>query len=440
MRIVADLPIQITFHELDPSPAIEEIIHKKAQKLWRHFSRIVSCKVVVGKPHRHKQQGERFEIRIFIAVPNGEVVVDRQPGDDFGHTDVRIAIDDAFRAADRQIKEYARKLRRNVKSHDGPPHGRVVRIDPTRGEAHLKLADVLHAASRTREALDHLRAAADAFRAKDKPKQRLDALKRLLERTPENERSPVRVQIADALSAAGDNAMALRILREESRLLEAVGALEIMGNRGSTRSATYGLLLNVLERIAQLDPGDVDSLLRLGKYQLAARPARAIATLQAVLKLDRKNVPALKLLDHAFLAVGQFDKSAITFEEIRVLDPNAYRANPIWAEEEKQVAPVLAEIDASSQHNLDEARDKARILIQARPGSIPARLKMAELFARTANLDSAVGEITAAVRLALEAGDVPHAREVLQEGLRLAPNHPGLRESCVRVTELLQIL
>ncbi len=319
-------------------------------------------------------------------------------------------------------------------------YGRVVKIDPLRGETLVKLADTLHAAGRTRDALDRLRDAAEAFRAKDKPKQRLDALKRLLERTPERERSPVRVQIADALSAAGDAAMALRILREESRLLEAVGALEIASQRGSTRSPTYNLLLNVLERIVALDPKDLDAHLRLGRFQLASRPARAIATLQAALKLDRKSVLALKLLDHAFLAVGQFDKAALTFEEVRVLDPAAYRGSPIWGDEEKQLAAVLSEIDAAAQHNLDEARDKARMLIAARPGSIPARLKMSELFARTANLDAAVAEVTAAVVLALEAGDVLHARVVLQEGLRLSPNHPGMRESCVRVTELLQIL
>ncbi len=141
MNVVADLPIHVTFHELDPSPAIESVIRRKAEKLWRFFSRIVSLRVVVGKPHRHKHRGETFEIRIFVSVPGSEVVVDREPGADLGHADLRVAIDDAFRAAQRQLQSYARKMRREVKSPAGPPHGTVVHLNALEGFGFLLAPD-----------------------------------------------------------------------------------------------------------------------------------------------------------------------------------------------------------------------------------------------------------------------------------------------------------
>lgn len=144
MRVVAELsilPIHVTFHELDPSPALETLIRKKATKLWRFFARIVSCRVVVSKPHRHKQHGEMFAVRIFLAVPGTEIVVDRDPGDDLGHVDVRVALDDAFRAAGRQLKAYVGKMRREVKTHDGPPHGRVIHLNHYEGFGFLLAPD-----------------------------------------------------------------------------------------------------------------------------------------------------------------------------------------------------------------------------------------------------------------------------------------------------------
>lgn len=172
MRSVADLPIHLTFHELDPSPAIEIHIHEKAAKLWRLFPRIVWCKVVVGKPHRHRQNGERFEVRIFLTVPGSEIVVDREPGDDFGHVDIRTAIDDAFRAAERQLKSYVRKLRREVKRPEGPPHGRVVHLNPYEGFGFLLAPDgrqvYFHRNSVLNGGFDHLKVGDEVRFAEEK--------------------------------------------------------------------------------------------------------------------------------------------------------------------------------------------------------------------------------------------------------------------------------
>ena len=51
------IPLQISFRNMDPSPAVEERIHKKAEKLERFNDRIIGCAVVVEAPHRHHHKG-----------------------------------------------------------------------------------------------------------------------------------------------------------------------------------------------------------------------------------------------------------------------------------------------------------------------------------------------------------------------------------------------
>ena len=44
-------PLQVVFHDLERSDAIEEAVRKHAADLDNHFDRITSCRVVVGAPH-----------------------------------------------------------------------------------------------------------------------------------------------------------------------------------------------------------------------------------------------------------------------------------------------------------------------------------------------------------------------------------------------------
>ncbi len=51
-------------------------------------------------------------MRIDIGVPGGEIVVNRDHAED-----VYVALRDAFDAAKRQVEDYARKIRGDVKTH-----------------------------------------------------------------------------------------------------------------------------------------------------------------------------------------------------------------------------------------------------------------------------------------------------------------------------------
>jgi ribosomal subunit interface protein len=124
------LPLQVTFRDMPRSEAVEIKVREKAEKLSKFYDRIMSCRVVVQAPHLHHHQGKLFSVRIDITVPNDELVVSRDHHDDHSHEDIYVALRDAFNAAERQLKNYVRKQRREIKTHVGPPHGRVTELNP----------------------------------------------------------------------------------------------------------------------------------------------------------------------------------------------------------------------------------------------------------------------------------------------------------------------
>jgi ribosomal subunit interface protein len=106
---------------MDPSPAVEARIRKKAEKLERFHDRIIGCTVVVEAPHRHHHKGKLFSVKVEISVPGEDVVVDHAKPADHAHEDVYVAIRDAFNAAVRRLEDQSRKMRGDVKAHAGRP-------------------------------------------------------------------------------------------------------------------------------------------------------------------------------------------------------------------------------------------------------------------------------------------------------------------------------
>ena len=106
------IPLQITIRGIEHSEALETHIRDKVNKLEEFFDHITSCRVVVELPHKHHQQGKQFNVRLDIGVPGSEIVVNRDHAED-----VYVALRDGFDAAKRQIEEYARKIRGDIKSH-----------------------------------------------------------------------------------------------------------------------------------------------------------------------------------------------------------------------------------------------------------------------------------------------------------------------------------
>jgi hypothetical protein len=140
--------LQITFRNMKPSKEIEELIRAGAAKLDALYSQLVGCRVMVEIPHRHHKKGSPYHVRIDLTVPQGEIIVKREPslsararqlGEreirknaevQIPHKDLRFAISDAFKAAARRLQDYARRQRGDIKTHEPLPEARVSQIFP----------------------------------------------------------------------------------------------------------------------------------------------------------------------------------------------------------------------------------------------------------------------------------------------------------------------
>jgi ribosomal subunit interface protein len=132
--VASQIPLQITFKDMDTSPAIEAWVRTRAAQLDRFFPHVTRCHVVVQAPHRHHHKGRLYEVTVRLTVPpRHEIVTGGVGRADHAHEDVNVAVRDAFDAAVRRLEDHARRIRGAVKAHEAAVHGRVVRLYPEHG-------------------------------------------------------------------------------------------------------------------------------------------------------------------------------------------------------------------------------------------------------------------------------------------------------------------
>ena len=154
-----NLPLQVTFRNTPPSRDAEKWIQAAVANLETFYNRLMGCRVMIEVPHAHRRKGAPYHVRIDLTVPGGELVVKRQPSLskmprqrgktelgkglelDSRHKDLRLAIDDAFRAAGRRLADYARKQDGRVKTHAPSLEATVVRLRPEEGYGFLQAPD-----------------------------------------------------------------------------------------------------------------------------------------------------------------------------------------------------------------------------------------------------------------------------------------------------------
>ena len=137
-----ETPLEIDFHGLDVSPAIREVLEERVRELESRFGRITSCRVVISGPGRKHRSGGPYDVRVHLCLPDGrEVAVHRLDHGDERHSDIRFAINDAFKRARRQIQDQARRIQGEIKHHEAQPAGTIARIDPSGEFGFITTAD-----------------------------------------------------------------------------------------------------------------------------------------------------------------------------------------------------------------------------------------------------------------------------------------------------------
>lgn len=128
------VPLEVTFRNMGHSDAIEALVRERVEKLEKFFSRITSCRVIVEQSaHREKARALVYHARVQVRVPGGELVGDKEPPPQRFHEDLHIALRDAFDAVARELEDFVRRERGDVKTHEKHPSGRIERIFPDRG-------------------------------------------------------------------------------------------------------------------------------------------------------------------------------------------------------------------------------------------------------------------------------------------------------------------
>jgi cold shock CspA family protein/ribosome-associated translation inhibitor RaiA len=159
------IPLQITFRNMAPSPAIESNVREKAAKLDDFYDGIMSGRVIIEAPHRHHHKGKAYAVRIDLTVPGGELVINRapkrlaaaklnlseevekdlaevhEPSKHAAHEDLYVAIRDAFNAAGRKLQDHARRRRGKVKVHEPAAVARIAKLFPFEDYGFLQTSD-----------------------------------------------------------------------------------------------------------------------------------------------------------------------------------------------------------------------------------------------------------------------------------------------------------
>jgi cold shock CspA family protein len=135
------LPLQISFHNMPHSAPVEDQIREYAARLDEFCGHIMSCRVVIDKPHRHHRDGNLYHVRIDITAPGEEIVINREPRQHLAYCDLETAIGDAFDQAVRRVQDYVRRQRRDTKVHHPTSHARIARLFPRSGYGFLKTPD-----------------------------------------------------------------------------------------------------------------------------------------------------------------------------------------------------------------------------------------------------------------------------------------------------------
>jgi len=135
------IPLRITFRNLDRSDAVEAKVRERVDELEQFYNRITGCRVVIEEPSRRQHKGNLFHVRVDLSVPGREIVVKRDPPEHHGHEDIYVALRDCFDAVRRQLEDHVRRARGDVKTHEAASHGRILRLVPTEGFGFITAAD-----------------------------------------------------------------------------------------------------------------------------------------------------------------------------------------------------------------------------------------------------------------------------------------------------------
>ena len=91
------MDLQITFHGLDPSEALSDLVKERVERLRKVCQRMIHCRTAIEQPNHHHRHGNNVRVAVQVRMPGHEVVVNEQGEDAY------TAVSTAFDVARRQV-------------------------------------------------------------------------------------------------------------------------------------------------------------------------------------------------------------------------------------------------------------------------------------------------------------------------------------------------
>jgi len=116
-------PVQITYHGVEASQALTELVEERSRHISQLSTRIDGLRVLIDSPHHHHRHGNQYRVRLELTMPKRDLVIDGCADEDpymavrqaFGTLQRRLTAAQARRQAKQRAKEGVRASIRAVR-------------------------------------------------------------------------------------------------------------------------------------------------------------------------------------------------------------------------------------------------------------------------------------------------------------------------------------
>lgn len=137
-----EVPLELSFHNIQPSDAIEAVVRERANKLGAIYNRLVVVRVHVEAQMKRHRTGNIYTAHIELGVPGKDLVVSKaphKPKRKYADPDLYTIIREAFDTAERQLKDFKAQISGDVKTHESDMlfQGQVAQLYPEQDHGFL---------------------------------------------------------------------------------------------------------------------------------------------------------------------------------------------------------------------------------------------------------------------------------------------------------------
>ncbi|PWJ20575.1 HPF/RaiA family ribosome-associated protein [Jannaschia seohaensis] len=132
----------LSYHNVDRSPAVDELVHRRIAMLEKRDDRITGCEVTLEAPQKKMRHGRVFRVRLNLHMPGPDLSISREISQGSAQDDLILAVNRAFSAAEKALKK-RKKVMAGIEVKHHPPvlHGAIVELEPELGHGWLEADD-----------------------------------------------------------------------------------------------------------------------------------------------------------------------------------------------------------------------------------------------------------------------------------------------------------